>query len=555
MPNFTPRFLSIIPPRHRKRLLHAAVAVAATILLLFLAGYRPERRDLVFRAMPSNSILVSEHLDIHGVWRERFSNPLISGTLAGFGVDDVEEWAEDEGIIWITRLVAGRRSLIGWTPALGPAGEPCWTGASWAGLRGPLLRAMLLVRWVPGLGRLHTTPKGTRYLETISQRRQARGETGPKVAFYLRDNVLFATLGEDPDAALDLARRMGDDKAALATVFGRDQRPWRQTGSAPHRAWVAPPHDPTPPCLTGVPPLEARVTEIRADRLDLVVMGTMPGGNAPLPTDEAAAFLTGNCTAAGALAADAAGAMVLLPAATARRAISSLLPGLPVLASGGELDESEDAAMYITTGELGGRLVGLAVPALTLLVPASADDPGTLRESIARIADASRLPLRTYKQESSADGRLLVDWMGGSRHIRLAREDCIATELHPGWLIVCSSAAALDAQRRTAPEAAAPWREDLRDLSESGGGGALNGFAWIDLARTAYELRQVYAVLRLAIALGAFRLSADETAAMNLAGEVQDALHPRGTLAIGWRLDENTARLAVRLRAQEEGAD
>jgi len=127
------------------------------LLALLWPGLAPERRDLAFRAMPANSPFVSEHLDLSRVWRERFSNPLLVRTLQGAGVDKVDEWSEDPGTIWIVRLVSGKRSLIGWSPALGPSGGPCWTGASRAGFRGPLLRAMLLVRWVPGLGRLGTT--------------------------------------------------------------------------------------------------------------------------------------------------------------------------------------------------------------------------------------------------------------------------------------------------------------------------------------------------------------------------------------------------------------
>ena len=529
------------PSPRRARPLRLAVG-ALVLLALLWPGLAPERRDLAFRAMPANSPFVSEHLDLSRVWRERFSNPLLVRTLQGAGVHKVEEWSEDPGTIWIVRLVSGRRSLIGWSPALGPAGQPCWTGASWAGFRGPLLRGMLFVRWVPGLGRLGTTARGTRYLETVSKRKRARGETGPKIGFILRKNILLAAMGDDPDAVHDLDRRLISN-APLAPLFAEDPEPWKRTGCVPHRAWVSPALSPLP--LPFDRPAEARLTRFAADRigLDLAL---------PLATGDTAAGargrLTSSCAAADALAADAACALLLLPGAAARDGLLRLLPAL------GEAwrtsVDGKHAAIYLTTQTLGGRIFGLAVPAITLLYPEPPIASNAIPQAIEAVSKAISLKLRTRQADGGPDGRLLVDWLGRSKHIRLAPEDCVAIETHPGWMTLCSSAASLDAQRQGGAEAGGgTWRVLLDSQLAAAGDGGLDGFAWIDLARTTYELRQLHAVFRLATSLGALRVTEQESAAMGQTQTLLNALDIAGSLALAWRQEASRMRIGVELSA------
>jgi hypothetical protein len=515
------------------------VVGALVLLALFWAGFVPERPDRVFRAMPANSPFVSEHLDLARVWRDRFDNPLLVRTLQGAGVRKVEEWSSDTNIVWIVRLVSGRRSLIGWSPALGPSGTPCWTGASWAGFRGPLLRAMLAVRWVPGLGRLQVTPSGTRYLDTASKRMKARGETGLKLGFFLRENILLATLGDDPDAVRALDDRVTHD-APLAPLFRDDPQPWRQTGAAPHRAWLDPGRAPVPLPIDGA--IEARITAFGPRQIGLALQ---TGGLAPEPSglDDR---LSGRCTAADALAADAACALLMLPAATPRHLVNRLLPDLALAAD--TPSSGEDMALYLTTQALGGRVFGLGVPAITLLFPDPADTPGAVTQAIARVAAATRLPLRTETPEHNLGNRILINWLGGSRHIRLAREDCTAVELQPGWLTLCTSAASLDAQRRFAPEAPAAWRSMLTDALDAAGAQGLDGFLWINLARTVDELRQIFAVYRLASALGALRATPEEAAAMNTLHTVLQTVDLEGSAGLAW--SRAGGRLTARLQLQ-----
>lgn len=528
------------PPSRRTRRLRLA-AGALMLLALLWSGLVPERRDRAFRAMPANSPFVSEHLNLARVWRERFDNPLLVSTLKGVGVRKVEEWSADTNIVWIVRLVSGRRSLIGWSPALGPAGLPCWTGASWAGFRGPLLRAMLFVRWVPGLGRLGTTARGTRYLETVSKRKRARGETGPKVGFILRKNILLATLGDDPDAVHDLDSRLTGD-APLAPLFEGDPEPWKRTGCAPHRAWVSPALSPLPLPFTRT--AEARITRFDADRIGLDLALPLPPGDAA--ADNVRGGLTAGCAAADALAADAACALLLMPGATAQAGLLHLLPGLGAAwrAPAG----NTSAALYLTTSPLGGRVFGLAVPALTLLYPHSAANGGAITQAVEAAAQAMSLRMRIRPGGEAAPHRLLVDWLGRSKYIRLASEECVAIETHPGWMTLCSAAASLDAQRQAHVAAGAgAWRAPLADWLAAAGEDGLDGFAWIDLARTTHELRQIHAVYRLATSLGALRATESETAAMSRAQLLLDTLAIDGSLALAWRRENSSLRIGLQI--------
>ena len=164
------------------------------------------------------------------------------------------------------------------------------------------------------------------------------------------------------------------------------------------------------------------------------------------------------------------------------------------------------------------------------------------------MAAATRLPLRTQTPEHNLSNRILLNWLGGSRHIRLAPEDCTAVELQPGWLTLCTSAASLDAQRRFAPDAPAAWRSMLTDARAAVGAQGLDGFLWIDLARTTDELRQIFAVYRLASTLGAIRATPREAAAMRTVQTLLQTIDLAGSAGLAWSQADN--RLAARLHLQ-----
>ncbi len=523
----------------RRKWLRRLGITALVLIVLGWLGHVPERRDRVFRAMPENSLFVSEHLNLSGVWRERFDNPLLVQTLQGAGIRKVEEWSQDTNIVWIVRLVSGRRSLIGWSPALGPGAEPCWTGASWAGWRGPLLRTMLAVRWVPGLGRLQTTEAGTRYLYTASRRRQARGEMGEKVAFYLRENILLATLGDDPDAVRSLDWRVVHD-APLAPIFRGDPKPWQQSGCAPHRCWLEPAASPLPLPLTD--PVEAAITKFTANEIALSLRAphsvALGAGSAD--------YLSGRCAAAEALAPAAAAAILYLPATTAHAVLNSAMPGLPLVSKAPAT--GSDAALYITTQALGGKVFNLGVPAMTLLYPEPTGEAAAIEATIEMIAARSKLPLRIRPEAETTQGRRIIDWLPKNKYIRLATEDCTVVELHPGWLTLCTSLTSLEAQRRFGSGGEAAYGAMLQQVLQEWQG--VSGFCWLDLLRVSDELRHIYAVYRLATSLGAVKATVQEADLMDGIRRLVEATELRGSVGLAWRLEPDWVKGELRLRSE-----
>jgi hypothetical protein len=508
-----------------RRLTRLAIGLLGLAALLWIL-HIPERRDRVFRAMPDNSLMVSEHLELAQVWRERFDNPLLVKTLSGAGVRHAEEWAADTNIVWIVRLVSGPRSLIGWSPALGPSAKPCWTGASWVGMRGRLLNLMLLTRWIPGAGRLLTTPTGVRYLPMKSSKM-----SGLKLAFALRENVLLATLGEDPEAVRTLEWRLTHD-APLAPLFVHDPAPWKRTGAVPHRAWVAPEISPWPMPLGG--PVEVALRAMEPDRLGLAVRVTHT--DTTLPAD-GAALLTGRCAAADALAGEeAVRALLLLPHGTAQGLLARYLRGMPLPPAADAAGAGDDVCLYLSAQSYGGRLFNLAVPALTMLLPWPGDTRGwNATQMVAQVNAAMGLKLRTRVPDPPVPGRTLIDWLGGSRRLRLlSGDDCMVAERHPGWLTLCTSAASLDAQRRAPTGERCSWRAALEARRQMAGERPMGGFLWLDLAATVHELRQAMAVYRLAAAFGALRLSDEESARLERLSAALTAFEGVGRLDAAW---------------------
>ncbi|MDD5707248.1 MAG: hypothetical protein PHR35_15095 [Kiritimatiellae bacterium] len=527
--------------RLSRRLIRLGLALLALAALLWLL-HIPERKDRVFRAMPENSLMVSEHLDLAKVWRERLDNPMVLDAMSGAGMREAPDWMSDTNIVWIVRLVSGPRSLIGWSPALGPSGSPCWTAASWVGLRGRLLNLMLLTRWIPGVGRLQTTPSGVRYLKLKSKKTR-----GLKLAFALRENVLMSTLGVDPDSVRTLEWRFVND-APLAPLFRCDPQPWKRTGSMPHRAWVDPAISPVPLPADG--PLEVGLREAGREHLDMIVRWPSKHG-ATAPASEAAA-LAGRCTAATALAGNSASGLLMLPYTTAQRLAQRHLPGVRLYEPSARADEREDVCLYLCSQPYGGRLFNLAVPSLTLLLPwADVTDPArTAANLVIQLNAALDVNLTTRVPDPPVAGRTLISWLGGGRRRQWLSDDaCMAAEWHPGWMTLCSSAASLDAQRRADADAPGAWRDGLTARLSGAAPGTLHGYLWLDLHAAAYELTQLLSVLRIATALGAVRTNADEAALVDALNDAAGVLNRFGTLEVAWKTGDNAETLELALTA------
>jgi hypothetical protein len=484
--------------RRRVRLLVGLYVLAACAWAL----HCPERPDRVFRALPANCALVSEHADLARAWTARLSQPWLLQGMERFGMRHPEKLATDPGTLAIVRLVSGRRSLVGWSPALGPSARPAWVGASWVGLRGRLLQAMLRARWIPGLGRLQRSAGGSVYLPIYSD----KDRTAPDLAlaFALRENVLLATLGPDPDAVRTLDWRMSCD-APVPAVFGAGQ-PWRERQAGPMFAWVL--AESFVPTLGLTEPLCLEVETWSDAKVRLTVRATPPAG----AWDEWR--LQRRCTALEAMPDAPPGALAVLPAAAVRHALDRLLPGmLPVVSAA----PAEDACLTLAGQPYGGRLVGISLPALTLFLPWTGGGLAWVPRATGLLNARLKAGLAVRAPDPPVPGRTLVDCTRLSIGGRTRDADCLAIEDRPGWLAVASSAGSLDAQREAAVNGQAAWRGAWTQAKSHAGAAA---FFWADLPFVAREARRLAAVYRL---VSVFSGSPDEKAGA-LANEVLTAL-------------------------------
>ncbi len=484
--------------------------VAAIALGLAAAAwvlYCPERPDRVFRALPPNCLLVTEHDELARGWSDRLGNPVLVQILEGFGVRKAGELATDTNTVRIVRLVTGKRSLIGWSPALGPSETPTWVGASFVGLRGRIFQLMLWARWIPGAGRLVRSPGGSLYLPLHA----SEGSDGPEVAlaFALRENVLLATLGPDPDAVRVLDWRLMRD-APLGPVFGTGE-PWSLPLAGPMRGWLA------AEAADAYVPLRAPLSfDVAAwspakIRLDLRLQPADPAWQTWR--------LVGRCAMLDALADDPPRVLLVAPAGPVRRLLEAWLPGVRASARPAA-GEEQDTCAYLTNQAYGGRFFGIALPAAHLLMPWPAAPDARLVPTLIDAANRRfRLGLAVRDSVPPMADRTLVDSARLGVLGRTRDADCLAVEQRPGWLRLASAAGSLDAQRAAAVTGQADWRAAWQAACAQP---EPIGLLWLDAPAVAQEASRVMTVYRLVASLS--RRDPDGTQETRLQ-KVVDALH------------------------------
>lgn len=465
------------------------VRIAAILLGIAAAAwilYCPERPDRVFRALPPNCQLVTEHDQLARGWSERLGNPVLVQTLEGFGVRKAGELASDTNTLRIVRLVTGTRSLIGWSPALGPSAAPTWVGASWVGLRGRLFQLMLWARWIPGAGRLVRSPGGSLYLP-LSESGDAEGAE-LALAFALRENVLLATLGPDPDAVRVLDWRLMRD-APLGAAFGASE-PWTTPLTGPMRGWLS--ADAAAAYMPLRAPLSFEVVTWSPERirLDLRLQ--------PADLTWQTWRLAGRCAMLDALADAPPKALLVAPAGPVRHLLKSWFPGVPTSDPRAASDE-QDACAYLTSQVYGGRFFGIALPAMHVLMPWPAAPDERLVPALIDTANRRfRLGLSAREPVPPVAGRILVDSARLGALGRTRDADCLAVEQRPGWLRLTSAAGSLDAQREAAVTGQADWRDAWQATC---GQEEPIGLLWLDAPAVAHEASRAMTVYRLVSSL------------------------------------------------------
>ena len=215
-------------------------AALAGVLLWFF-WYPMDSREL-FLAMPEETVAAVCFDGLASEDGALVKHPVFRDAVSALGLDPDRVAKNNDGTYWTLFWLSGRHSVAGLVPAEGECGGlGYWVaGATYVGWKARGMELLRLVRYVPALGPLKTTAKGTRYMEFPDA--PELSDRGIVLGLDIVDGVLLVALANDPDRVLELVRRVRGKGAApkLARCF-RDT-PWAPPGlDVPlrHRAWVA----------------------------------------------------------------------------------------------------------------------------------------------------------------------------------------------------------------------------------------------------------------------------------------------------------------------------
>ena len=443
----------------------------------------------------------------------------------------VGELADDPGILWQIRLTTGDKTVACVHKATDGSVLPVLSAASYGGWRTPILRFLLVTRWIPGLGRLGKSPNGARYLRLGSKRHPSEYVVG----FALEKDILLASLSKNPDDVLALRERAVEKTPpppALAAIA-----PWDLPDPEhPYRFWIVS----DIPALKGLPETVAvRSLSIRVDPLwkaVATIKATARCEEGGLEAVLGTSRISGRATKAESLAAPAANLLFLLPPGLTRQELDVRLfngrrPSAPPSDKPGE----DDATLYFTKAPYGTTVLGhLPLPTATLYCPGLAINATRVQNRMAEIAPISGFPtLRTIKQEGNRTYQL-IDWLGRyGRHkpLRLADSECGALELPADGrdLFLCTSLKSLAAQRSSVAAEGNPWKTWITPRLRGNDGVA---FAWIDYDAVLAECRQLLAIVHLAQKIAGFSPPPALQAKLDFANAFLSSFKLEGHLAL-----------------------
>ena len=456
----------------RRRILRLAA------LLVFAAyfSWRPCKPDLLFRAIPDDAFLATHHRNVSSEWHALARHPMLINALRTAGVEDAEELADETGfqqtLFWLTgpRTVLGLSTIDGAGPLslLDAADEDealsrlRLSGASYVGWKRRPMEWLRRICYVPGLGRLHRTELGTRYLKFKHGKLTKR--LGMVLSLDMVDGNLLAVLSTNPDAVTGLVARVrSGDGPAL--VFPDD--PWQCPDRAMRNTIYFRPGDESQAVRIDMPSFR--------DKTQLAFHSTLPAADLPAPSAAPPAIgpLPGG-------------------AEFARASISGELLAqlLPDLCKPRDADTPPPSgALVMLYGEPhGSTLCGFSVPGLLAVA-----SPDGLRaeEWIAKLLEST--------SDNPKNRAVLLEPSDGVRRVNLkplfprhfrphaAESPFLIPSAEPGAPLVAGSCLASYTSLATAGIPAAPVSDGPAPILD----------ASIDFPRTAAALNSVTAILRL----------------------------------------------------------
>lgn len=183
------------------------------ILILFILSavwwtfYLPYDEDALYRAIPANALVVSEHDNLSERWQQILGNNAVRRSvqiLAGESVS-LDRIARDKSIKWVCDHFAFKKTLFALVPALGSdVQSTSWVFSSWVGGNGQYLKRGVIAREMRELKKQKL--EDGRVIWIVAKEDIGAGNLSLSLAVY--DGVLLGCLSEDPMAVRYLLYRM-----------------------------------------------------------------------------------------------------------------------------------------------------------------------------------------------------------------------------------------------------------------------------------------------------------------------------------------------------------
>ena len=445
------------------------LAILAALLLALVA--LPPRKADIFGYLPDRALAVGYHPDLRATWKQQLKDPVVASFLAGYDVD-AEKAARESGAFWTFLLAVGED--VASAIQVGDDGNPCVAATSPTGRRDLLLHFFWFIRWVPGLGRIRTSPEGFHYIDLTDE---DYDDPIPRIlSVALGKRVLLAKLSDRPVSMADMldgAPRQNGLEAVL-----RDSLPDGLRHRIVVRADI--------PQILGLGLRFDRDTTIdvlqRKDAVALSASFPVLDANGPL-AELLSQQISGRNASIGALAADHAFLLALLPQGFAK-ALAGRMFGEAASASRAAAS-ADDAAIYLTAAPYGAKLFVFAIPAITASFPGLTVNEAALKNILRPIL---------------------------SRQMR-------STIAVFGENTVCSSAASLAAQRHADPAPEFTWRNAFGQIADA----RPSAYFFIDCDSFFRELRQIAQAIGMASSFARDAISPEVSAsARNIAMALPD---------------------------------
>ena len=473
--------------------LAAYAGLFAYVCLVF-----PYDAERLYRAVPPNAILISEHENLADRWPELVRGEPARSVWGVLGLKEQDRSRmTSRGVERIVRRLASRNTVVAYVPELGRQRLPAWIAASWIGLEGQFLRLGLYDSHLADFQAM-TLPNGRRALVL-----EGGEETGLRgLALVVTEGVLLACFSTDPLAIEEVLSRVEGGAVVVPSLFRRRVAPGDEI-QAPDRVWF--PRLGADRCGAGVKGALTRCGPAGIEgeiHMPLALFDPLTGPVVPnvrgAEKEAGAASEALSITEAAAWLADAPAVLIAAPF----EELGEIFKWPSVhehVAFVGEVlreavEDGSPALVCLCRQAYSGRILGFKTP--TLVAACRWRDPATFEGALTRVLDGlnARTGWGLIPNVTVVNGCSVVSVQGVKKGIYGTMEDGEppAFSIVDGWLVCASNGKTLeDLIRKRGQPTVRPARGEWTDTVKVQDG---HSVVWADLPHAVKALTRTVAV-------------------------------------------------------------